>query len=66
MTGCNGCGKEQKFINDLYKQELINAQELANRENKSVVVFIKDNKYTHALYTGIKPERTRKIIEPLQ
>jgi hypothetical protein len=65
MEQCPDCFKEQKSINDKYKDLINEAQKLANKEKKEVAIFPNGKWYEFAIIEGQLPPNTQQIVCPL-
>lgn len=66
MSDCPDCFKEQRSMNDILKQTIIDAQKYADKKNVKVAVYVDGRQFTFAEISGQIPAATCKIIEPMQ
>lgn len=66
ITGCPDCFKEQRSINDILAETIIDAQKFANKENVTVAVLQEGQGFIYQAFAGSPPGGTRKVIVPVR
>ena len=62
---CDSCFNEQRSLNDLFQQAIIDAQNLSNKENKKVAVIAEAGQFKIHIITDAIPGGTCKITCPV-
>lgn len=65
MNVCDSCHNEQRSLNDLFQQSIIDAQRLANIENKKVAVVAEGRQFKIEIITDTIPGNTCKVVNPV-
>jgi len=66
MNVCDSCFQDQRSLNDQFKQITIDAQTLANRENKSIAVIAEGGGWRLEIITKGIPPGTCKVVNPVR